>query len=119
MRPPARSGWSWNRHAGIPSAFGHALNAADLALGPVVEVAIVGRHGSDQRARLIREVVGRHLPNAVLAIGTGAAGAERVPLLRDKPALDGQATAYVCERFVCQAPVVDPLALRLQLGSAS
>ena len=29
------------------------------------------------------------------------------PLLRDRPAVDGQPAAYVCEHFTCQAPVTD------------
>jgi uncharacterized protein YyaL (SSP411 family) len=104
-----------------PSAFGHALNVADMLIGPRTEIAIVGLPDSEPRARLIREVVGRYLPNAVLAIGDGAdpSTVGRLPLLRDKVSVNGQATAYVCERFVCRAPVVDPPALGLQLGSAS
>ena len=35
----------------------------------------------------------------------GAADAGGVPLLADRPAVDGQTTAYVCRGFVCDAPV--------------
>ncbi len=44
------------------------------------------------------------------------ARARTVPLLRDRVARDGRATAYVCERFTCKLPVTDPAALREQLG---
>jgi uncharacterized protein len=39
-----------------------------------------------------------------------------VPLLADRPALEGRATAYVCEHFVCQLPVTEPEALAAQLA---
>ena len=44
----------------------------------------------------------------------GAAGA--VPLLDDRPAVDGRATAYVCRGFVCKAPVTDASALERELS---
>jgi hypothetical protein len=41
----------------------------------------------------------------VLAAGDDAHG---VPLLEGREPVDGQAAAYVCEHFVCQAPVTAP-----------
>ena len=92
-----------------PSAFGHGLCVADMALGPTAEIAIVGASGDDRRLQLVHEVVDRYLPNAVLAISDGrdAQAAERVPLLRGRALVNGQAAAYVCERFECQRPVTD------------
>jgi uncharacterized protein YyaL (SSP411 family) len=100
-----------------PTGFGHALGALDFHLGPVTEVAIVGRPGEADTAALLEQVTGRYLPNSVVALAApdDAAAAERVPLLRDRPQLDGKATAYVCEHFVCQRPVTDPAALAEQL----
>ena len=47
---------------------------------------------------------------------TGDTDAPGVPLLAHRPALDGQATAYVCRRFVCERPVTDVGGLMNQLG---
>ena len=61
---------------------------------------------------------GAYQPNRVLAAaapGDTAAQAE-VPLLADRPALEGRATAYVCEHFVCQRPVTEPAELAAQLA---
>ena len=44
-------------------------------------------------------------------------GAELIPLLRDRPQVEGKATAYVCENFTCKQPVntASELASQLQI----
>ena len=52
-----------------PTAFGHALCALDLYLGPSSEVAIVGEADDPGTRALVDEVVAaRFLPNTVVAI---------------------------------------------------
>jgi uncharacterized protein YyaL (SSP411 family) len=86
-----------------PHAFGHLLQAADFYLAPVREVAIVGP-GAEPLLEVVR---GQYRPHLVLA--GGAAGG--VPLLAGREPVDGRAAAYVCEHFVCQAPVTSPAEL--------
>ncbi|HEX4108653.1 MAG TPA: thioredoxin domain-containing protein [Solirubrobacteraceae bacterium] len=95
-----------------PQAFGHLLSAIDFALGPVSELALVG----EDLAPMLDVVRARPRPHLVLAGGDGS-GASAVPLLRERPVVDGQATAYLCERFVCQAPVTTPAELERLLSS--
>jgi hypothetical protein len=80
-----------------PLAFGHTLRALDFYLAPVREVAIVG----PEPERLLRVVRAEYRPHVVLAGGDP----DGVPLLEGRTPIDGRATAYVCEHFVCQAPV--------------
>jgi uncharacterized protein YyaL (SSP411 family) len=40
-----------------------------------------------------------------------------VPLLENRPLVDGLATAYVCENYTCQQPVTDVEALAAQLSN--
>ena len=104
--------------ARAPTGFGHALGAVDFALSRVREVAIVGRPGADDTGALLAEVWRTYQPNRVVAMaapGDGAAVAE-IPLLAERTALGGRATAYVCEHFVCKLPVTDPGALAAQLA---
>ena len=85
-----------------PGAFGHLLGAADFYLAPVKEVAIVGP--SSETAALLRVVRDVYRPHVVLASGE----IDGVPLLEGREPVDGHAAAYVCERFICQAPVTRP-----------
>jgi uncharacterized protein YyaL (SSP411 family) len=83
-----------------PAAFGHLLQAIDFYLAPVREVAIVGP--ASQTAELVRTVRAGYRPHVVIAVGDGGDG---VPLLDGREPVGGRAAAYVCEHFVCQAPV--------------
>jgi uncharacterized protein YyaL (SSP411 family) len=99
-----------------PQALGQALSALDLYVSRSQEVAIVGEPGAEDTNRLVRELHGRFLPNVVVAVGAPE-GDGSIPLLAGRAAVDGKATAYVCERFACQMPVTDPEALVAQLTS--
>ncbi len=90
-----------------PQGFGHLLQALDFHLAPVKEVALVG----DSRD-LERVVRGAFRPHLVVAGGAP----DGVPLLADRPTVDGHAAAYVCERFACQAPVTEPEELKRLLA---
>ncbi|HUO69203.1 MAG TPA: thioredoxin domain-containing protein [Solirubrobacteraceae bacterium] len=83
-----------------PHAFGHLLRAADFYLAPVREVAIVGPDAD----ALLDVVRADYHPHLVLAGGP----ADGAPLLEGRTPVDGRAAAYVCEHFVCRAPVTTP-----------
>ncbi|MBV9413622.1 MAG: thioredoxin domain-containing protein [Solirubrobacterales bacterium] len=92
-----------------PQAFGHLLRAADFYLAPVKEVAIVGP--APEAGALLRVVRDEYRPHLVLAAGR----ADGVPLLEGREPVAGHAAAYVCQHFVCQAPVTSPEALAAAL----
>ena len=88
-----------------PLAFGYWFQALDFYLGPVRELAIVGpQKEQEQLLPAIRE---RYLPNKVLASSETIDDTlgRKVPLLAGKIALEGKATAYVCQDYACQRPV--------------
>jgi uncharacterized protein YyaL (SSP411 family) len=98
-----------------PTAFALWLQAIDLALADVVEVAIVGDPADPER-RSLTAIAGIWAPHRVVAVGAAAAGdVSAIPLLADRPMQRGLATAYVCRGFACRAPVTDPEALLEQL----
>jgi hypothetical protein len=98
-----------------PGAFAHLLQALDLHLGTVREVAIVGPEA--ERGPLVEVVRERLRADVVLAVGPGAAEDPdpAVPLLAGRDLVDGRAAAYVCESFACRRPVTDPGELRVLL----
>ena len=99
-----------------PSGFGYALSAVDFLLSTPKEVAIVGKDSDDIRP-LLAETWRKYLPNKVVApgIGDGIEAAQITPLLANRPFINSQATAYVCEQFSCKLPVTDVNALAAQL----
>jgi uncharacterized protein YyaL (SSP411 family) len=82
-----------------PAAFGWALCGLDLHLSPPREIAVIGPPESP----VARRVLGDWDPRAVVAFGPS----EDVPLLAGKGPVDGRPAVYVCERFACQAPLVE------------
>jgi uncharacterized protein YyaL (SSP411 family) len=101
-----------------PTAFGYALCALDLYLGPSREVAIVG-DPEDIRTRALADEVHRNrfLPNTVVAVGDprDREATQAVALLRDRPQVEDAPTAFVCQRFACRLPVTRPEDLAAQL----
>jgi uncharacterized protein YyaL (SSP411 family) len=105
----------YNALVQAPVAFGQWLQAAAFILGEPREVAITGDPKAAGGQALLNVVNDAFRPFLVVAAGSEAAG-ETVPLLANRPQIDGQATAYVCRRFLCQAPVTEPEALAAQLA---
>jgi uncharacterized protein len=100
-----------------PTAFGHALVALDLYLGPSREVAIIGSLEDPGTRALMNEVLReRFLPNVVLACAPEGTVLEGPALLENRPQVDGTPTAYVCEHFSCRLPVTRPEDLAKQLA---
>jgi uncharacterized protein YyaL (SSP411 family) len=101
-----------------PGGFGHALCALDLYLGPSKEIAVIGDPEAPDTRELLGEVAGTYRPNVIVAMaapGEDATG-EAIELLRERPQIDGRATAYVCEHFSCKLPATTVAALAEQLA---
>jgi uncharacterized protein YyaL (SSP411 family) len=84
--------------ARYPSAFGHALGAADMAVRGAIEVAITGDPADEQFQALAETVAERYLPSLVLAGGLETDG---IALLEGRAA---EPMAYVCRNYACDAP---------------
>ena len=101
-----------------PHAVAHLLRAVDLHAARRREVALAAPAGAgiEALAELARAVRSTLRPHLVLA---GGEEGEEVPeLMAGRHAVDGQAAAYVCERFTCRAPITDPGALAEALAGA-
>ncbi|UOX88525.1 thioredoxin domain-containing protein [Amycolatopsis sp. FBCC-B4732] len=92
----------------VPRFAGHWLAVAEALQAGPVQVAVVG---ADPALRLAA-ARGVHGGGIVLA---GEPDAPGVPLLADRPLVDGGAAAYVCRGYVCDRPVTSAEALTAQL----
>jgi len=98
-----------------PSAFGHLLGAADMAVNGAVEVAIAGVPVEKTFKSLLHEVAMQYVPSLVLAGGSDESG---VALMQGRTVTRGKATAYVCRSYACEEPASDPKVLASQLENA-
>jgi uncharacterized protein YyaL (SSP411 family) len=99
-----------------PAAFSQLLLAVDfLAAGPR-EIVVAGESGSSAAAALLEVVRSRFLPNKVVALAHADADTELLPLLAGKEAPAGEARAYVCRNWACDAPLSQPSALEALLS---
>jgi hypothetical protein len=99
-----------------PQAFGEALNAADLLVRGIDEVAVVGAADDEGTHALLREAQSPFRPGVVVALAqANVEGETTIPLLNYRTMRGGAPTAYVCRHFACQMPVTTVEALKGQL----
>jgi hypothetical protein len=92
---------------------GYAAAAGEALLSGPYEIAVTTGPGDDALAATARRLAP---PGAVVVVG--APDATGVPLLADRRLIDGRATAYVCQGFVCNRPVTDVDELTANLSGA-
>ncbi|MCW2503750.1 MAG: n-acylglucosamine 2-epimerase [Actinomycetia bacterium] len=83
-----------------PRAAGWACAVAEASLAGPLQIAVAG-DGPDAE-RLLRVARAATAPGTVVV--AGQPGADGVPLLADRPLVDGRPAAYVCRGFVCDRP---------------
>jgi uncharacterized protein YyaL (SSP411 family) len=98
-----------------PSAFGHMLGAADMAVNGAVEVAIAGVPAEKNFKALLHELATHYVPSLVLAGGSEESG---IALMEGRVTARGKATAYVCRSYTCDEPATDAGLLASQLENA-
>jgi uncharacterized protein YyaL (SSP411 family) len=100
-----------------PTGFAQWLVGAAFAAGNAVEVAVVGDPADPRTRELLAPLWSTWRPFQVLAAaGSEAAPGSSIELLHDRPAIDGDPTAYVCRDFVCSLPVTSAERLIDQLA---
>ncbi len=104
--------WAFHAEASQnPFAYTAYLQALEFYGEGPAEVVVVASRGAPDAEELWAEVAAAYLPHHVL-VAVEPDDPEPVAPARDRPAVDGQATAYVCRNFTCSAPVTDPALLR-------
>ena len=87
------------------------LTALSFAVGPSYEIVIVGKSNARDTAEMLRAVRSNFIPNKVIIFRPtnrdnsaldGIAG-----YTKEFESIDGKATAYVCQNYVCSLPTTD------------
>ena len=98
--------------ARYPGGAGHYLCALDFYLSDAKEIAIIGGRSESDTNALIAAVYRQYLPNRVMLGSQDADGPlAGAPLMEGRTKINGRATAFVCEHYVCKLPVADHDAL--------
>lgn len=89
-----------------PQAFAESLNATDMLVNRIAEVAVVGDPAAEDTQSILDALAQSFRPNLIMALAANDVERhETIPLLSNRSMQDGQATVYVCRDFSCQFPV--------------
>jgi uncharacterized protein len=94
-----------------PRFLGWALAAAEALVAGPVQVAVVGEPSGGG----LTSTAWRERPGGAVVV-SGDPDADGVPLLADRPLVQGNAAAYVCHGMVCDLPVTSAEELRRDLS---
>lgn len=96
-----------------PQAFGEALNAVDMLVGGITEVAVVGSDQEEATQALLRVISETYRPNLIVALTEHeVTGDATIPLLSYRTRHNSSPTVYVCRNFACKMPVTTPEEMR-------
>jgi uncharacterized protein len=102
-----------------PTAFAQWLCAADFALGPTSEVAVLGAPADQQTKALVGALWKNYQPRLVAASCAYPPDGKSPALLKERPLLNDKPTAYACQGMVCRQPVNSPAEMEAQLADNS
>lgn len=97
-------------------AFGESVNALDLLVTGVIEVALVGDPSAEATRALLDELRRPYRPHVIVALtANDVDGESTVPLLSYRIKHDDRPTVYVCRNFTCRMPVTSVTEMRTLL----
>ncbi|MEX2304397.1 MAG: thioredoxin domain-containing protein, partial [Bryobacterales bacterium] len=103
-----------------PIGLSDMLLALDFHLDAPKEILLVMPRSREEAQALIQPLRTAFVPNRIMAVVAEGAQLDEhaavAPLLKDKRAIGGRPTAYVCERRICELPTSDPAVLAEQIS---
>jgi len=90
------------------SAFTMMLSALDFALGPSLEIVVVGDPESDETIKMIEKIRANYIPNKVVILKGTEEQKEKLeklaPYTKHHSSVNEKATVYICENHNCRLP---------------
>ena len=87
------------------------ITAFDYQLAKPKQIIIAGKPDASDTKRMLNEVFKRYIPNKIILLADGGEGqkilAKHFSFIESVVMIDGKATAYICENYVCQLPTSD------------
>jgi uncharacterized protein YyaL (SSP411 family) len=93
-----------------PAGYTQLLSGVDFAAGPSYEVVIAGESSGDDTKAMLHALNEHFLPSAVVILrpaGNGSSIDALTGTNQGHELIDGKATAYVCQNFMCSLPTND------------
>jgi uncharacterized protein YyaL (SSP411 family) len=91
----------------------------EFAILPAREVAILAKDLRSKSTRAMLDALwSAYRPGLVAAISTFPPAPEAPALLKERPLINNQTSAYVCQNFVCQRPVNTVEEFKAQLAGS-
>jgi uncharacterized protein YyaL (SSP411 family) len=100
-----------------PTAFAGWLANLDFALGPQLQLALIGQPQDALFKEFVEVVRHRYLPRMVIA-GAEEGEVHLPTLLEGRTAIDQAPTAYLCRGFACELPTNSAEVLKEQIDQA-
>ena len=88
-----------------PAGFARMLGVLDMHIAGITEIVTIGDNEDEYWQALHMVAFRLFLPNKLIGHATMEEANPAIAFLRDRPAIDGKATAYVCRNFTCSLPV--------------
>jgi len=94
-----------------PVNYTQLLSALDFAFGPTREIVVAGRRGDDLTERMLGKVAASFNPRQIALFRPVDVKNPEItrlaPFTKELTAIEGQATAYVCQNYQCNLPTTD------------
>ncbi len=100
-----------------PTAFGFWLQGLDFAVGPVNQVAVIGRQQDPLTGQMLAQIWSTYRPRMVVAAAEDGSqlGQDAPELLKGRSPIGGRPTVFVCQGFTCKLPVTSLEGLQQQI----
>ena len=102
----------------VPDQFSNMLCAMDFSLNAPLEIVLVADCSKDDWKEMFSTIHGAYLPNTVLLMkDTNSESLGESPLVRNRTAIGGKPTVYICREYACERPITDAAELKNRIAA--